>query len=162
MGTDWGFTLQQRIAQNTSLEGIVQSSFQREEIMISLLVEQHYPVVHKGLNIYVGGGPHKGWNSQPPSPDKPKGIGDPLGFSLICGAELTLARLNISYDFKPAVNIRGGDKGIYLQSGVSVRYVFLTNKDYKKLQKENKKKARKKKGGFDWKEDWKIWKKKEK
>lgn len=161
LGTDWGLTVQQRIAKSTTLEGIIQSSFQREEAMVTLLVEQHYPVVFRGLNLYVGGGFHKGWNSQPVSLENPNGVKDPMGLTLIGGAELTIARLNISYDFKPAVNIVGGDNGIYIQSGVSVRYVFLTNKVYKDLQKDKRKKERQKKGGFDWKEDWKIWKKKD-
>ena len=47
----------------------------------------------------------------------------PLGISGVIGAEITLGRFNISYDFKPAVNLRGGEKTFYSQTGVSVRYV---------------------------------------
>lgn len=144
LGTDWGLSVQQRIAKSATAEGIIQSSFQREEALVSVLVEQHYPLVFRGLNLYIGGGPHIGWNSQPSTADKPDGVKNPLGITLVGGAELTIARLNISYDFKPAFNIRGGDNGVYVQTGVSLRYVFLTNKDYKKLQKEKKKKERKK------------------
>ena len=160
LGTDWGLTIQQRLAKSTTLEGIFQSSFQREEVMVTLLAEQHFPLVFRGLNIYVGGGAHKGWNSQPVTLENPDGVKDPIGLSLIGGAELTLGKLNISYDFKPAINLYGGDNRVYVQTGVSVRYVFLNNKVYKDIQKEKRKKERQKNGGFDWKEDWKIWKKK--
>lgn len=156
MGTDWGLTLQQRVLETVTLEGILQSSFQREEVIVSVLVEKHYPIAVKGLNLYVGGGAHKGWNSQPVSADNPKGVENPLGISLVGGAELTLGRINVSYDFKPVFNAVGGDRPVYIQSGLSVRYVFLSNRDVRKMKRQ---KEREKKGKFDWKEDWKFWKK---
>ncbi|MFQ5447350.1 MAG: hypothetical protein ACE5FF_10470, partial [Saprospiraceae bacterium] len=67
---------------------------------------------------------------------------------------------NFSYDFKPAINISGGEKRFYTQTGVSIRYVFLNNKVYKKHLKKKKKEKRKKEGkGIG--DGWKFWKKKE-
>ncbi|MEK7257275.1 MAG: hypothetical protein AAB316_21150, partial [Bacteroidota bacterium] len=126
LGTDWGLTLQQRIGKSMTLEGILQSSLQREEVMVTGLIEKHYPVVFRGLNLYVGAGAHKGWINEEDT-DSPDGADfeDPFGLSFVGGAELTLGRLNFSYDFKPAFNLTGGEKKFYSQTGVSIRYVLL-------------------------------------
>lgn len=157
MGTDWGLTYQQRVLETVTIEAILQSSFQREEVMVTALFEKHYPVAVKGLNLYLGAGPHKGWNSQPRNENNEE-IKDPLGLSLVGGAELTLGRIAVSYDIKPAINVRGGDRAVYMQSGLSARYVFLSNRDVRKM-KRKKERERRRKEGFDWKEDWKFWKK---
>jgi hypothetical protein len=160
LGTDWGLTVQQRIAKNATIEGILQSSLQREEFMLTALYERHYPLVFRGINLYVGGGLHKGWIDEPlnlefPDAEQAK---DPFGITLVGGAELTLGRFNFSYDFKPAINLSGGEKTFYSQTGVSIRYVFLKNKVYKDLQKEKRRKNRKKNGGFSV---WDVFKKKD-
>ncbi len=160
-GTDWGITIQQRLTKNMTIEGIVQSSLQREEVIITALVERHYPLIFRGLNLYTGAGLHKGWLSPEASGELvPTGFKDPFGLTFITGAEMTLGRFNFSYDFKPAINVVGGERKFYTQSGVSVRYVFLTNKQYKKKQKAKRKKKRKEEGkGIHLGDGWKIWKK---
>ncbi len=161
-GTDWGLTVQQRISKSATLEGIVQSSLKREEVMVTLLAEQHYPVLFRGFNIYFGGGFHKGWLSQ--TSDNESVLSkteDPFGISLVGGAEITLGRINISYDFKPSLNIKGGEQALYPQTGISVRYAILDNKVYKDMVKKKKKKKRAEEGGIFSGDNWKIWKKKE-
>lgn len=145
LGTDWGLTFQQRVLDHVSVEGIAQQSFQREEFMLTGLVERHYPIVFDGLNFYFGGGLHKGWNNQPVSTENPNGVKDPFGITGIGGLELSLGRINISYDYKPALNLTGGEKAFYMQTGLSVRYVFYSNHDMKKKQRAKKKEARKEK-----------------
>ena len=161
VGTDWGLTVQQRLSKNMTLEGIVQSSLQREEIMLTALAEQHYPLVFRGLNLYIGAGLHKGWLDNKQSTDPiPVGYKDPFGLTFIGGAEITLGRFNFSYDFKPALNVVGGEKKFYSQTGVSVRYIFLTNKEFKKIQKKKRKKKRQENGGgIHIGDGWKFWKK---
>ena len=44
VGTDWGLTVQQRIAKRMTVEGIVQSSFGRPEFMVTGIVEKHFPL----------------------------------------------------------------------------------------------------------------------
>ena len=129
--------------------------------MLTALAERHYALVFRGLNLYTGAGLHKGWLDRNANAEfAPANIRDPFGLTFIGGAELTLGRLNFSYDFKPAINIVGGEKKFYSQTGISVRYVFLNNKKYKQLQKEKKKKKRKKEGkGIQIGDKWKIWKK---
>ena len=104
MGTDWGFTVQQRVLDKVTIEGIVQSSLQREEVLVTGLVERHYPLLTKGLNIYMGAGMHKGWNTTKTDNtlvEVPEKTADPMGVTLVAGAEMTLGRFNIGYDFKP-------------------------------------------------------------
>ena len=170
-GTDWGLTVQQRITKNMTIEGIVQSSLQREEVLLTALAERHYALGYRGLNIYTGGGLHKGFVTQKQTAESAPTTTykDPMGVTFIGGAELTLGRINISYDFKPAINLVGGEKKFYTQSGVSLRYVLLNNKEYKKIQKKKKKKEKQKRkekrrengGGIHIGDGWKFWKKKD-
>ncbi|MCC6724093.1 MAG: hypothetical protein IT258_06245 [Saprospiraceae bacterium] len=152
LGTDWGLTLQQRIAEHVTIEGILQKSFQRDEFMVTALAERHYKIMLNGLNLYVGAGLHKGWNNQPATAEKPDGFENPFGITGIGGLELTIARLNLSYDFKPAINLYGGERTVYVQSGLSLRYVFYSNRDLKKKERERKREERRKKLRF-WEKD---------
>ena len=120
-GTDWGLSIQQRVANKTTIEAIFQSSFQRDETMLTVMGEQHMPFITRRFNLYTGGGFHKGFSSR----DGTEGYTEPLGLSLIAGLELSLGKLNLSYDIKPAFNFRGGDQFLYIQSGLSIRYVLL-------------------------------------
>ena len=132
LGTDWGITIQQKIYKDITLEGIFQSSLKRDELGVTLLVEKHNRLISRRFNFYVGGGVHKSWVT-----DEDLEYGAPAGVTIILGAELTIARLNLSWDFKPAVNIWGGEQTFYSQTGISLRYVFIKKK----------------------KRDWKFWKK---
>jgi len=145
LGTEWGLTVQQRILDRATIEGIFQSSLQREEVTITALFEHHNPLISRRLNFYAGGGLHKGWTT-----NKISWYKNPFGFTLIAGLEFTIARLALSYDFKPAFNLSGGEKRFYLQTGVSLRYVFITQKAYKKRKREKRRAERKKK----FKEKW--------
>lgn len=160
-GTDWGLTIQQRLTKNMTFEGIVQSSLQREEVLITALAEKHHALVFRGLNLYTGAGLHKGFLNDPQTSElTPTNYKDPFGITFIGGAELTLGRFNFSYDFKPAINVLGGEKKFYTQTGISVRYVFLTNKEFKKIQKKKRKKQRQENGGgIKIGDGWKVWKK---
>ena len=154
LGTEWGLTVKQRVAKKTTIEAILQSSLQREEFTVTVLGEQHYPLISRRLNVYAGAGLHKGWHTN----SLEEAYQDPFGLSFVTGIEFTLGRLNLSYDFKPAVNISGGEKGFYSQTGVSMRYVLAKRKWLQGKNKNKKKKKNKRKGKQD-KFDWKIWKK---
>jgi hypothetical protein len=156
LGTDWGISVQQRIGKTTTLEGIVQSSLQREEALVTLLGEQHYPMLSRRLNLYVGAGLHKGWlNASDERSGKP--YKDPFGLTAIAGAELSLGRFNISYDFKPAINLVGGQHTIYTQTAVSLRYVvakrpWLKQDEQSRRKRQKERDRRRRKGkGFNWK-----------
>ncbi|NUQ23065.1 MAG: hypothetical protein HUU34_03865 [Saprospiraceae bacterium] len=127
LGTDWGVTIQQRVAKRTSIEAIVQSSLQREEAIVTLMGEQHMPFLTRRLNFYTGGGFHMGWGKAPASVEGTpvEDYSNPMGITVIAGLELSLGKFNISYDFKPAINIRGGESTFYPQTGISLRYVII-------------------------------------
>ena len=119
LGTEWGLTVQQRIAKFTTVEAIIQQSFGSEETSVSLLLEQHKRLISKRFNFYVGAGIQKGWTGELDSLNE----GDPFGIPLIAGAEFTISNLVLSYDFKPVINVLGGSP-LAVQSGLSLRYVF--------------------------------------
>ena len=141
LGTDWGISAQQRIDKRITVEGILQSSLQREEFMITVLGEHHQPFLGPRFNFYTGAGLHKGWITD----SKEMGLKNPFGLDLIAGIEFTFARMNLSYDLKPAINLIGGERTVYFQTGVSIRYVivkkpFLEGNNKKKRQRRRKKK----------------------
>ena len=155
-GTDWGLTYKHRIAKKITVEGQLQSSVNRDEAILSLMLEKHFNILTRHANIYWGGGVHKGWID-----DVYEGVEvkDPMGITLIGGAELSIAKLNISYDIKPVLNVVGGEKDLYLQSGVSVRYILQKREKYPWEKKKNKKKNRKKRNStLNKNGSWKFWK----
>ena len=137
LGTDWGMSFQQKIYKHLTAEAIFQSSFFREELMLTIIPEYHFPLVSKRLNLYLGAGFHKGFiTSSDPVYNPPRGI------TTLAGAEITLAGFTISYDFKPAFNLSGGENSWYSQTALSIRYVIIRQKAFKKMKR---KRARKKK-----------------
>lgn len=145
LGTDWGLTVKQRIAKKTTLEGILQTSLQREEALFTLLGTQHMPFLTRRLNVYAGGGFHAGWGNL--ETDTEGGVYEnPFGLTVIGGIELSLGRLNLTYDIKPAINLKGGEKTVYTQTGISLRYVILKRNWLKKKRRRN----RRKREGINW------------
>ena len=137
LGTDWGITFQQRISKHNTAEVIFQSSLFREELMLTGLFEHHFPVITKRLNIYLGSGFHKGFVT-----DNPATYSSPYGMTAIAGAEFTIARFVISYDYKPVFNFDGGENFWYSQTGISVRYVFIKQNFFKKIKRRKERERR--------------------
>lgn len=126
IGTDRGITVQQKVFDQTTAELIIQSSLRREETNVTLLLERHKRLISKRFNFYYGVGLHKGWVTETES-----SYDNPSGITGIMGAEMTFGRLNLSWDYKPAINIKGGDRSFYSQSGISLRYVLVKKKKKK-------------------------------
>ena len=143
LGTDWGISLRQRLYENYSAELIVQSSLQREEGALTLLGIAHKPLLMRNLNLYGGGGLHAGWSSELKNGEA---VPNPFGIDFIAGAELTLAKINISWDFKPAINLYGGNSVFYTQTGVSIRYVLSKREKYDWEKNKSGNSRRKQKG----------------
>jgi len=176
LGTDWGATAQVRLPQihkSFVLEGIVQSSFQRNEGSLTVLGKKHQNILSRRINLFYGAGGHIGWTNEI-NTKTGEVYGRPIGIDGVLGAEITFAKVNISYDFKPALNIGGGAFPLSLSTGISVRYVIAkrndiwdkkkeraNNKDRKRNKRERnrekKRKARKKAGKDP--NGWKFWKK---
>jgi len=142
MGTEWGLTLRQRFYKNYAAEMLLQSSLQREETQLTLLGLSHKPLLTRRLNFYYGAGFHKGWADQ-----LEVSYEDPWGIDFIAGLELTIGSINLSYDYKPAINLSGGEKTFYSQTGISLRYVIWKRDKYP-WEQNSKKKRNKGKGGL--------------
>lgn len=165
VGTDWGVTAQVRtplVHKNFTTEVIIQSSLQREEGLLTILGKQHHPILSRRLNLFMGGGVHFGWSDELQDDLAVKG---PVGLTGILGAEATFAKINLSYDFKPAINISGGSKFLYTQSAISIRYVIAkrnsiydksNERDRNKRRKKKKRTKRNEKRGKKW---YQVWKK---
>lgn len=144
LGTGFGFTFQQKVQKHTTIEGILNSSFRKDQMQLTILGEQHFPLISKRFNMYMGAGLHKAWNLDGESTSV-----NPFGASFILGTEMTIAGLILSYDFKPAVHFQG-DKTFEFQTGLSLRYVFYRKtvveqlKDNHQERKKKRVKARKK------------------
>lgn len=123
LGTDWGLSIKQRIYDNYTGELILQSSLLRDETTLSLLATQHQRLIGKRFNLFFGGGIHQGWLPQSEQEDNLKT--NPFGLDFIAGIDLTVGGINLSYDLKPGINLTGGYTPLFLQSGLSIRYVLV-------------------------------------
>ncbi len=176
LGTDWGATVQLRVPQvqkNFVVEAILQSSLQRDEGSFTLLGKQHRPLLSRRINLFYGAGVHAGWNNEIEK-ETGEAIGGPIGIDGVIGLEATFAKINLAYDFKPAINVSGGNQLLYTQTAISVRYVIsgrndiwdkkkeiANRKDKKKKQRERRREQKRKdriKAGKD-PNGWKFWKK---
>ena len=169
VGTEWGATGQLRLPQihkNFVLEGIVHQAIGKKEGSVTLLGKQHQPILSRRINLFYGAGAHAGWNNEV-NAETGATFNGPVGLTGIVGLEVTFNRINLSYDFKPAVNITGGEEFLYTQTAVSVRYVVgnrnsIWDKDQeKKIRKRRKQRQRDKRreeraaSGKRWYEIWK-------
>jgi len=144
MGSDFGITLQQKLAGPLTLETMVSSSAVTNETTATLLAEMHNPLISKRFNFYIGAGPHYRW--LPPVEGQED---DFYGVTAIAGAEMTLGRVNISWDYKPTYHLNAKEFPFENQTAVSLRYVFIqkVGKDKKvgffsRSKKRKKQKAR--------------------
>ena len=150
LGTGIGISVQQSVAANKTVEAIVQKGFFNDLTTLSLLYEQHNKLFSKSLNFYVGAGPHIGLygNSNSKSTDRKNAF----GASFIGGLETKFNNMIVSFDYKPSINLTGGDGFLDSQAGISLRYIFI--KAHKKtVSKEQKWKFWKKKGDKDKMDD---------
>jgi len=150
IGTEFGITIQQLILEHATLEGIIQKGFFNDQTSISVLFEHHQKMVFKGLNFYIGAGPHIGLYDA----DDRNGRKNAIGLSAIGGLEMRFGRVLASFDYKPAINFSGGDRIFDSQSSLSLRYIIVPAKKKEVKWKfwEREKPAKKK-------NNWKFWEK---
>ncbi len=118
----FGVSLQQKLHERGTLEGIVQVG--SREYSGTVLYEWHRPILGKRFNYYLGAGGHIG---------NLKDSGVFTGVDAILGVEYKVNGLPflLSADVKPAVHINHDD-WVHLSSGVSIRYVIVKEKKEKK------------------------------
>lgn len=141
IGSGLGLTVQQQVAPHTTVEGILQSNFSTKDVTVTVLGEQHQGILRRTINVYFGAGLYKTWlETDANLKVQPT---DPWGLGLVTGIELTLGKLNLSADIKPAIKFAGDGKAIQAPIGISARYVFASRyfkdeswKFWKKWQKK--------------------------
>lgn len=138
---DFGISFAQRIANKSTVELNIQPGTFAGHEMISVLAKQHYPLLSKRLNFFMGAGVY---SRKVPSVyiDDPQST-KTKGLAFTFGAEFSIGNLNISTDYVPLVTINKNDSNqrFYTTSGFSLRYIFLkrdsgTKKFFKKLFKK--------------------------
>jgi hypothetical protein len=140
---DFGVSLQQKILERNTLEGIF--AVGNRDATGTVLIEHHFPIMGKGFNYYLGAGGHVGTL---------KDHGAFFGGDVILGTELKLPifPLLLSFDVKPAVHFYHED-WFDFASGFTLRYILVKEKKEKKKfgifgGKDNDDRSRKKKGGI--------------
>lgn len=138
VGSGIGLTVQQKLFDSYTAEAILQKSLLKNETYASALFEQHIKLLTKGLNIYVGIGPHLAINKINAVNDKTGSsatfTSTGYGVSAIGGLEMRLKRVVFSIDYLPSVNIKGGDNVFNSRTGISARYILVKAKTKKKEQ----------------------------
>jgi hypothetical protein len=116
----FGLTLQQRIAKTSTIEAIAQTN--NTDWSLATLYEKHQKILfQKRLNIYFGvGGHYGGYHND-------AGGYAFYGITGIAGTEVTFGRLNVSLDYKPAINLtrQEGKPFVFHDIGFSARYVMV-------------------------------------
>jgi len=134
------FTVQQHIVNGWTAEGILHTPLNSDELGLTLLAEKHQKIIFRGLNLYAGAGGHYYWQSAANRTETDEVKDNVFGLSFIGGAELTLGRINLAFDWKPELHLAGDQVHPFEWTGgsISVRYIFA---------KRERKKVK----------DWKVW-----
>jgi hypothetical protein len=61
VGSGMGLSLQQSVGGKYTIEGILQQRFFSKNTTITGLIQQHHGLVGRGVNWYIGAGPHLGF-----------------------------------------------------------------------------------------------------
>jgi hypothetical protein len=138
-----GLTFQQRVANKLTVEGILQSDFNRNTTL-SLLLERHHSLLTKRFNYYYGAGLAFG---EEESFVKNKALNEIVhtygnmtsGLDLIAGIEIKVANAVISLDYKPNINLSGREEFFRGQVGISARTVLIKSSEQKRKQRQRKK-----------------------
>ncbi|MBS9523372.1 hypothetical protein KI659_05000 [Litoribacter alkaliphilus] len=150
-----GLSVQQRVFDNITLEGIAQTDF-NNNTTFHALVQKHSRIISRRFNYYYGTGVGFGWEESTHRNPETREIvttygNNTLNAELILGVEMTLLRTNISLDYKPNVNIVGSRTPWYSgQVGISARHVIVKSKEQKKKQRQRQRMKKRNQRGNVW------------
>ncbi len=130
----YGFTVKQRVFKTYAVEGIMAGG--SNEILGTLLLEKHFPVVGRGLNFYIGAGGHLGAIQE---------FGPTFGADVLMGAEIKVPflPLMVGADVKPAFHVVH-ENMFDFNAGISIRYI-IGKEDNKKMRQQRRDKKKRKK-----------------
>lgn len=129
----FGVSVRQQMLKKTTAELMVE--FSPDEIQGTFLPRYHFPILGKGLNLYVGAGVHLG---------SLKDFGVTYGVDAMVGLEMKLPALpiTISADFKPGYHFRHED-WFELPGAISVHYIISKDTREKRVKARKKRRRRK-------------------
>lgn len=129
----FGVSVRQQMLKRTTAE--LMFEFSPDEIQATFLPKYHFPILGKGLNLYIGAGAHLG---------SLKDFGITYGVDAMVGLEMKLPALpiTISADFKPGYHFRHED-WFELPGAVSVHYIISKDTREKRVKARKKRKRRK-------------------
>lgn len=120
---NFGASIQQKVMERSTVEGIFSAG--SNEVLGTVLLEKHFPILGKGFNYYLGGGGHVG---------KLKDFGTLYGADAIIGTELKLPLfpLLLSLDLKPSFHANHPDEWFDVGGGFTLRYLLVKEKKEKR------------------------------
>ncbi|WP_291787208.1 hypothetical protein [Cecembia sp.] len=141
-----GITARQRIIQRLTVEGIIQSDFNKNTTA-HILMANHRPIISKRFNYYYGAGVSFGREESFVKQRETKEIihtygNATMGMDFIGGIELTVANTVVSLDYKPNINLAGREEFFRGQVGISVRTVLVKSKEQDKKWRKKKRAKR--------------------
>ena len=134
MGEQLGFSITQRFANHSTLDLNLSNGLFSNKKFVNLNVRQHYPVVTKRLNFFLGAGVFSESYIQDAQYDAVDFNFDNSGVTGVMGAEVTFGRLNLSIDYMPRYIIKNQSSFNSLQadSAFSLKYVIWKRKSWLK------------------------------
>lgn len=129
-GSHWGLTMQQRLAKQVTAELQLTNNYKPYGGAVDLTIQKHNPMITRRFNFYYGAGTQLAWREVETKK------GPAVGLNLVGGAEMTIGKLNLSWDLTPTIYVYNQDKSIQFNSAVSARYV-LYRKKWNPLDKRN-------------------------
>ena len=127
VGRAGGMSVAQRVGKHVSAEAHLTTGIFDDGTTATLLVRRHVPLLLKRVNLFVGGGVHKGWDyvERDEAGDRlPGQRGNPFGLDAQVGAEVTFGRVNVAFDYLPQLHLSGRVNPLRLTSALTIRYVI--------------------------------------
>lgn len=146
VGAGFGVSATQLVGRRHSLELIGQNRFATDAFTLTAIGRRHFNLGVRRVNFFLGGGLHKGWGYE----DDGRRA-DPFGLTAQAGAELTLARTSVTFDFLPQLHLSGRVVPVSFGSAVGMRYVLVERKSRLRLRFpwETREEARKRRRAGD-------------
>lgn len=138
LGSDYGLSLKQRILKKTTIEAILNSQGDiNSNLGLSLIYAKHKGILTRNFNFFYGAGITFRWD-QEQDPELGWLKHTSYGIPIQAGIELTVGRINLSWDYTPILYISSYSNAFTSSKGLSVRYTFVTKKEGKRFIKKIK------------------------
>ena len=128
LGRASGVSYAQRIAKRISLEAQLAAGVFDDGFTVAVLGRRHLPILGNRVNLFVGGGMHKGWGyTEQRAGEAAERTGNPFGLDGQVGAELALKRTNIAFDYSLQINL-SGELNTFRPPGAALTLRYVINK----------------------------------